>query len=105
MSLDFYPPEIAIGAVADSATRKLLEKGYLPQLAARCTTLVCRRTDARRAFSGSRDVTQLRMTHKASIVVGVVLQRNLHRVAAAFKPQFEGLSGHWVGQSLPQFHH
>jgi hypothetical protein len=64
------------------------------RLSARSPTLVCRRTDARRAFAGGRHIAQFRVTHKASVVIGIVLQRDLHRVAAVFKPQLEGFVGH-----------
>jgi hypothetical protein len=69
-------------------------------LSASTPTLVCRRTDARRAFAGGRNIAEFRMTHKASVVIGVVLERNLHCVAAAFKAQLESFVGHWIVSCL-----
>ena len=60
-----------------------------------CTpALEFRRADTSRAFSGGWNNAQLRMAHVAFVVVRIVLQRNFHRMAAAFKPQLEGLVGH-----------
>ena len=60
-----------------------------------CTpALKFRRADTSRAFSGGWNNAQLRMAHVAFVVVRIVLQRNFHRMVAAFKPQLEGLVGH-----------
>jgi hypothetical protein len=60
-----------------------------------CTpALEFRRADTSRAFSGGWNYAQLRMADVAFVVVLIVLQRNFHRMATAFKPQLEGLAGH-----------
>ena len=78
-----------------------VKNGVLPQLCA--CALVFRRADASRAFSGRWNVSQLRVTHKAAVVVlvRVVLQRGPHRVAAAFKSLLEGFGAHRIVLSLP----
>ena len=70
------------------------------RLSARSPTLVCRRTDARRAFPGGWYIAQFRVANEASVGIGVVLQRNLHRMAAAFKSKLEGFVGHWIVSCL-----
>jgi hypothetical protein len=50
--------------------------------------------DTSRTLSGGRNLTQLRVTHKTSIIVRTVLQRKLDRVAARFQSQVELLEGH-----------
>jgi hypothetical protein len=42
------------------------------------------------------------VTDEATVVIGVVNQRNLHRVAAAFKPEIESFVGHGWAKLIAQ---
>jgi len=56
------------------------------------------RADASRAFSGGWNISQFRVTHEALFVFRIVLQRNFHRMRAAFKSEFKSFVAHRKSQ-------